>query len=188
MFTLNDHIEYRYEILRFLGKGSYGQVFRVLDHKTKKELAVKMIKNKKKFTKQAQIEINILNTIKKLDPNGYSGIVEIQDSFIFRKHQVTAWLIQCIVFELLHDNLYQVIRNNNFVGLNLQLIKRFSIQILNSLYFLKENSIIHCDLKPENILLVEPNKARIKLIDLGSSCLSHEILYEYIQSRYYRAP
>lgn len=95
---------------------------------------------------------------------------------------------QCIVFELLHENLYQVIRNNNFAGLNLQLLKRFSIQLLNSLCFLKENRLIHCDLKPENILLVEPNKARIKLIDFGSSCLSNEILYEYIQSRYYRAP
>ena len=47
-----------------------------------------MIKNKKKYTKQAQIEISILNNIRKLDPKGYSGIVEIHGSFIFRKHQV----------------------------------------------------------------------------------------------------
>ena len=88
MYTLHDHLEYRYEILRFLGQGSYGQVFKVLDHKTKRELAVKMIRNKKKYAKQAQIEISILKTVRKLDPKGFSGIVEIQDSFVFRKHQV----------------------------------------------------------------------------------------------------
>lgn len=43
-------------------------------------------------------------------------------------------------------------------------------------------------MKPENILLKNPNKSGIKLIDFGSSCFSHERIYTYIQSRFYRAP
>jgi dual specificity tyrosine-phosphorylation-regulated kinase 2/3/4 len=85
-------------------------------------------------------------------------------------------------------NLYELIKNNNFNGLSLELIRRFSIQILNSIHFLRKHDIIHCDLKPENILLKQPNKSGIKLADFGSSCFSNERLYTYIQSRYYRAP
>jgi len=44
-FVENDHIAYRYELIAVIGKGSYGQVFRVLDHKTNEEGALKVIKN-----------------------------------------------------------------------------------------------------------------------------------------------
>lgn len=63
-FIAHDHIAYRFEILAIIGKGSYGQVFRIFDHKKKEELALKMIKNRPKFTKQAFIEIQILTHIK----------------------------------------------------------------------------------------------------------------------------
>lgn len=55
MFNIHDHIGYRYEILGSLGKGSYGQVLKVFDHKKKQEMALKIIKNKQKFNKQAFI-------------------------------------------------------------------------------------------------------------------------------------
>jgi len=92
------------------------------------------------------------------------------------------------VFELLSINLYDFIKDNNFRGLSLSLIRKFAVQILQSLHVLREFSIIHCDLKPENILLKQPNKTGIKLIDFGSSCFSDEKIYTYIQSRFYRAP
>ena len=49
----NDHVAYRYEILSVIGKGSYGQVLKAFDHKTKEEVALKMIKSDPKFSKQA---------------------------------------------------------------------------------------------------------------------------------------
>lgn len=78
--------------------------------------------------------------------------------------------------------------DNNFAGLSLSTIKGYAHQILNSLKMLKTHSIIHCDLKPENILLKNNEGQLIKLIDFGSSCFSHEKVYTYIQSRFYRAP
>lgn len=51
--------------------------------------------------------------------------------------------------------------------------------------------MIHCDLKPENILLrkKEDNKGyHIKIIDFGSACWKNNIVYSYVQSRFYRAP
>jgi dual specificity tyrosine-phosphorylation-regulated kinase 2/3/4 len=47
---------------------------------------------------------------------------------------------------------------------------------------------VHCDMKPENVLLVPGSNALIKLIDFGSSCFDGRQKYEYIQSRFYRAP
>jgi len=60
-------------------------------------------------------------------------------------------------------NLYEFLKRNNYKGLSLQLIRRFAIQILQSLSFLSKLNIIHCDIKPENILLVQPNKSGIKV-------------------------
>jgi dual specificity tyrosine-phosphorylation-regulated kinase 2/3/4 len=47
-----------------IGKGSYGQVFKVYDYKNREEVALKMIRNEPKFSKQAFIEIKILTQIK----------------------------------------------------------------------------------------------------------------------------
>ena len=39
----HDHIAYRYEILKVIGKGSFGQVLKVYDHKTHQHVALKMV-------------------------------------------------------------------------------------------------------------------------------------------------
>lgn len=49
LVVLRDHLGYRYEVLEFLGQGSFGQAIKCLDHKTKETVAVKIIRNKKKF-------------------------------------------------------------------------------------------------------------------------------------------
>lgn len=46
---MKDHIGYRYELLKFLGKGSFGIAVKCFDHKRKEEVAIKIIKNKKKY-------------------------------------------------------------------------------------------------------------------------------------------
>ena len=45
---MGDHMVYRYEIQEVLGKGSFGQVVKCLDHKTGNLMAVKIIRNKKR--------------------------------------------------------------------------------------------------------------------------------------------
>lgn len=58
--VLKDHLGYRYEVLEFLGQGSFGQAIKCFDHKTKESIALKIIRNKKKFQYQAGIELKIL--------------------------------------------------------------------------------------------------------------------------------
>ena len=59
-----DHLAYRYEIIDILGKGSFGQVVRCIDHKTGVLVAVKIIRNKKRFHQQALVEVNILQKLR----------------------------------------------------------------------------------------------------------------------------
>lgn len=85
-------------------------------------------------------------------------------------------------------NLYELIKAHDFKGFSLNIIRRFTKQILSTLVLLHEHKVIHCDLKPENILLAHPLQSEIKVIDFGSSCFEHEKVYTYIQSRFYRSP
>ncbi|KAI1438449.1 hypothetical protein GGR50DRAFT_431828 [Xylaria sp. CBS 124048] len=179
--VMGDHLAYRYEIVDVLGKGSFGQVVRCIDHKTGGLVAVKIIRNKKRFHQQALVEVNILKKLREWDPKNKHSMVNFTHSFYFRGHL-------CISTELLDMNLYEFIKSNSFRGFSLKLIRRFTKQMLSSLTVLKQHKVIHCDLKPENILLRHPLHSEIKVIDFGSSCFENEKVYTYIQSRFYRSP
>ncbi|KAI1300717.1 hypothetical protein EDD11_006029 [Mortierella claussenii] len=177
----HDHLMYRYEILDMLGKGSFGQVAKCYDHKTGEYVAIKIIRNKKRFHCQAVVEVKILDNLNKWDPDAKHNLIRMTDNFYFRNHL-------CIATELLSINLYEFIKTNSFQGFSLGLIKRFCTQLLQSLDLLMKHNVVHCDLKPENVLLKHPTKSSIKMIDFGSSCLENEKVYTYIQSRFYRSP
>ena len=61
--TKHDHIAYRYEILSLLGSGSFGQVVKCFDHREKTHIALKIIRNKRRFEKQGLVEVNILTKL-----------------------------------------------------------------------------------------------------------------------------
>jgi len=177
----HDHIQYRYEVIKIIGKGSFGQVIKAYDHKTQSHVALKIVRNEKRFHRQAQEEIRILEALKKQDKQNNMNLVHMLESFNFRNHV-------CMTFELLSMNLYELIKKNRFQGFSLQLVRKFAHSILQCLEVLSQNKIIHCDLKPENILLKQQGRSGIKVIDFGSSCYEHQRIYTYIQSRFYRAP
>ncbi|TIC29390.1 kinase-like protein [Wallemia mellicola] len=177
----HDHLNYRYEIMDTLGKGSFGQVLECLDHKTGHSVAIKIIRNKKRFHHQALVEVKILDRLVDWDPENKHNVIMKTEHFYFRGHL-------CIATELLSINLYELIKANCFAGFTTALIKRFAAQMLQSLVLMKHHNVIHCDLKPENVLLRHPAKSSIKVIDFGSSCFENEKVYTYIQSRFYRSP
>ena len=178
---LNDHVAYRYEILRVLGKGAFGQVLKVYDHKTKELAALKIVRNEERFLQFAQTEVKILEQLLREDAADTANVVHIQNSFMFRNHA-------CIVFELMSINLFEVNKKNKFRGFSLKLVRSFAHSLTIALKVLKRNQIIHGDLKPENIMLKQPGKSGLKVIDFGSSCYTESRLLTYVQSRFYRAP
>ncbi|KAH9048090.1 hypothetical protein EDB84DRAFT_1611299 [Lactarius hengduanensis] len=159
----HDHLAYRYEVMGSLGKGSFGQVLSCRDHATGASVAIKIIRNKKRFHHQALVEIKILDNLRQWDPEEKHHVIKMTEHFYFRNHL-------CIAMELLSINLYELIKANGFVGFTTALIRRFN------------------EPNAHNVLLRHPAKSAIKVIDFGSSCFEHEKIYTYIQSRFYRSP
>jgi len=104
---VHDHIAYRFEVQKRIGKGSFGQVFKCFDHKKQEIVALKILRNKKRLYKQGCIEAGILEKLKASDPEDKKNIVRILETFVFRKHLVLS-------FEMLSMNLYEFIKMNNF--------------------------------------------------------------------------
>lgn len=152
----HDHIAYRYEVLKVIGKGSFGQVVKAYDHKKRENVALKMVRNEKRFHRQAQEEIRILEHLREQDKDNTMNVIHMFDSFTFRNHT-------CITFELLSINLYELIKKNKFQGFSLQLVRKFSHSLLQCLHALNKNRIIHCDMKPENVLLKQQGRSGIKV-------------------------
>ncbi|BFU19416.1 serine/threonine protein kinase prp4, putative [Entamoeba histolytica HM-3:IMSS] len=169
-----------YRIISSLGKGTFGQVLKCENLYNHQIVAIKVLKNKPCYFRQGMLEIAMLHAANLHNQNNDKHIVRILDHFLFNRHI-------CIVFELLGMNLYDVLRTNKNKGMGFSFTQTIGYQILQALFTLKRESVIHCDLKPENILLID-NRSTIKVIDLGSACFEGSTLYTYIQSRHYRAP
>ncbi|KAK2952816.1 putative serine/threonine protein kinase [Blattamonas nauphoetae] len=169
-----------YIVEAMMGHGSFGQVLRCLNLTDHSSVAVKVIKNQNAYTKQAQLEKQILQMIKQVDPNDDRHCLSFVESFMFHDHV-------CLVTELLGDDLYTLIKEGRYRGFSLDLTSSIISQLLDVCCLISDLGIIHCDLKPENIL-VDRCLPAVKVIDFGSSVFENKTLYSYIQSRYYRSP
>jgi dual specificity tyrosine-phosphorylation-regulated kinase 1 len=56
---------------------------------------------------QAQTEIELLDLMLERDPNDENNIVRLINRFVYRNHQ-------CLVFEMLSYNLYELLKNTRY--------------------------------------------------------------------------
>ena len=78
----------RYKVKKTIGKGSFGQVLQALDRRTDQDVAIKVVKSKPLFSKQALVEVEILRHLNRMDKNGDQNVVRLIDTFIWRNHRV----------------------------------------------------------------------------------------------------
>jgi serine/threonine protein kinase len=150
-----------YRIRGALGQGTFAQVFLCLHVQSGREVAVKIVKNKPAYTRQATVEIDVFRALQEEDkattvpdtdegktPPDRDYMVKLLCYYMHRSHL-------CLVFELLGLNLYEVLKRRQFRGLPLPLVRTIVMQSVEGIRQLSQNkNIVHCDLKPENVLLI----------------------------------
>ena len=208
-----------FQVVGLLGQGTFAQVFQCKNLDTGKMCAVKIVKNKPAYTRQATIEIEVFKAMMKTNSIGQRLDVTAEEST--EKRNVEDFMVSllsyfmykshlCLVFELLGQNLYELLKQRQFRGLPIRIVKDVVKQAVAGVTELSKRKIVHCDLKPENILLVSEEMSEtlanakfkvgkdeivtketgktIKLIDFGSACFEESAGFTYIQSRFYRSP
>ena len=142
----NEKKNVSYIIKSLLGTGVSGQAFKAFCPNNKNYYALKIIKNKEILKKMCLFEIKIMQFLNERDKNDQYHIIRLFDYFMYNNHL-------CIVIELLHKTLLQLLEMNNMEGISLNSIRFILKQILSAVDFIHSLKIIHTDLKPENILL-----------------------------------
>lgn len=198
IYTTGFIIQNRFKILATLGEGTFGKVVKVKDLCNNEVVALKIIKNVKKYREAAKLEINVLQKLAKYDPSGKFRCVQILDWFDFHGHM-------CIVFEMLGSSVFDFLKDNNYEPYPIEQVRQISYELCQAVRFLHEHRLTHTDLKPENILFFDssfdmefvPSKKRdlrhlrnaeIRLIDFGSATFDHEHHSTIVSTRHYRAP
>lgn len=146
IIKINDLFANRFVILRLLGQGTFGKVVECYDKVNRETVAIKIIRNIPKYRDAAKIELRILSTLKKFDNQNDNHCIHLRECFDFRGHI-------CIVTDLLQISLYDFLERNKYIAFPGSHIQAISKQLIRSVTFLHDLSLIHTDLKPENILL-----------------------------------
>ncbi|XP_072331662.1 myosin light chain kinase, smooth muscle-like isoform X2 [Scyliorhinus torazame] len=151
----NEKVAEYYDILEKIGTGKFGQVFKLVEKKTRKVWAGKFFKAfSAKDKENVRQEISIMNCLH------YPKLVQCVDAFESRSDIV-------MVLEIVSGGeLFERIIDEDFELTERECIK-YMLQINEGVQFIHKQEIVHLDLKPENIMCVNKTGARIKLIDFG---------------------
>ena len=71
-------------MIGLLGKGSFAQVFKAFDHKQSEYVAIKMVRKRAEFEKEAENEVKILRHLQSEDLDGTGNVVHMKATFVFR--------------------------------------------------------------------------------------------------------
>jgi serine/threonine protein kinase len=143
----------RFVILRMLGSGGMGQVYKAEDTKLKRVVAIKRMSprlqqddgDRRKFLREAQ-QASALN-----HPNvaGIYDVIEEGGEILL--------IMEYVEGTPLRSRMHIGFRSDEFFDL--------AIQVLEGLNAAHEKGILHSDIKPENIMLTPTGKA--KILDFG---------------------
>ncbi|VDM24922.1 unnamed protein product [Toxocara canis] len=111
----------QYEVLEFLGKGTFGQVVKAWKKGTNEIVAIKILKKHPSYARQGQIEVSILSRLSNENAEEFN-FVRAFECFQHKHHT-------CLVFEMLEQNLYDFLKQNKFTPLPLSNIRPIVQQV-----------------------------------------------------------
>lgn len=165
----------RYTIIKEVGNGAFGNVWRALSKESGVVVAIKKMK-KKYYSWQECMNLREVKSLKKMN---HRNIIKLKE--VIRENDVLYF-----VFEYMESNLYELMMDRvNF--LSEVEVRNWCFQVFQGLAYIHQRGFFHRDLKPENLLV---SKDILKVADFG---LAREInslppFTEYVSTRWYRAP
>ena len=173
----------KYQIIKVIGDGTYGQVYEGINKETNMKVAIKKLKNKVSSWEDCLLQ-NEVRFLRKLN---HENVVKLLEVIREQNNDVS------YIFEYCDCNLFQFIENHRKQKMFISEMKIRNIiyQIVCGVKYLHSCNIMHRDLKPENILMILNNNL-VKIADFGTAKeipeYKNNSLTDYVCTRWYRAP
>lgn len=173
----------RLELCYRLGKGAYGVVWKVIEKRTRRVIALKKyfdVLGRSQDAQRVYREIMYLQALSEHD-----NIINIY-------HVIRAENGQdmYITFEYMQTDLYAAINANILASIH----KKYIIyQLLKGLKFIHSAGVVHRDIKPSNLLLNKDCHLKIcdfglaRSLESGQGTVENPKLTDYLGTRWYRA-
>ncbi|XP_027348554.1 cyclin-dependent kinase F-4-like isoform X4 [Abrus precatorius] len=165
----------RYKLIKEVGDGTFGSVWRAINKQSGEVVAIKKMK-KKYYSWEECVNLREVKSLRKMN---HPNIVKLKE--VIRESDILF-----LVFEYMECNLYQLMKNREKLFSEDE-VRNWCFQVFQGLAYMHQRGYFHRDLKPENLLVT---KDIIKVADFG---LAREIssqppYTEYVSTRWYRAP
>ncbi|OII71766.1 mitogen-activated protein kinase [Cryptosporidium ubiquitum] len=194
------HVLRKYELVKKLGKGAYGIVWKSIDRRTGEVVAVKKIFDAFQNSTDAQRTFREIMILTEL--SGHENIVNLLNVMRADNDRDVY-----LVFDYMETDLHAVIRANILEPVHKQYVV---YQLIKVIKYLHSGGLLHRDMKPSNILLNA--ECHVKVADFGlsrsfintrritnnipssnndkmeNSDDGQPILTDYVATRWYRAP
>ncbi|CAG8484760.1 12741_t:CDS:2, partial [Acaulospora colombiana] len=145
-----------YTIIERIGRGGSSKVYRVRDS-SGQDFALKKVSFQGVDQNAISGYINEIELLQRLA--GRDGIIKLYDSEINYDRGYLLMLMECGDIDLAH-----LLNNQNGKPINMDFIRSFWRQMLEAVYTIHLEKIVHSDLKPANFIVIA---GVLKLIDFG---------------------
>ncbi|XP_003700809.1 mitogen-activated protein kinase 15 isoform X2 [Megachile rotundata] len=189
ILEIDAHVSKHYDIVRRLGKGAYGIVWKAIDKKNKETVAMKKIFDA--FGNQTDAQRTFREIMFLLSFSNHENIIRL-----IGLHKANNDRDIYLIFEYMETDLHNVIKKGNI----LKDVHKVYImyQLFKAIKYIHSGNVIHRDLKPSNVLLNA--QCHCKIADFGlarsvtqigegdGETASDPTLTDYVATRWYRAP
>ena len=175
-----------FNVLKRLGKGSFGVVYKVRRLADNKKYAIKKISLQRMHGKQID---DCLNEVRLLASLNHPNIVKFYEAFPEGKYRYNMNL--CIVMEYARGgDLAKEIRRYkiNRMSISERKIWNYILQISDAINFLHANGIMHRDIKAANCFLSKRGIIKIGDMNISKIVKNGELARTCIGTPYYMSP